>query len=170
MVPQNFKFNDDLALRVLPQIMNETAWFIAKDVCDILGIINTTQAVEKLDEDEKLMYKLYISGQERDTWTINESGLYTLVLSSNKSEAKAFKRWLTHEVLPAIRKAGKYSTDDMNDREQQIQKLVVEIELIEGEIKVKKGEMLEKTTILKAKQSELKILLKSDIRQLKFKI
>jgi anti-repressor protein len=167
MKTRDFKFENGLTLRAVEQVENETSWFIAKDICDILGIEKTHQAVDRLDEDEKLMRKLYLSGQERETWTVNEFGLYTLILTSNKPEAKKFKRWVTHEVLPSIRKAGRYSTDDMNDREESIQKLVKDIEAIEREISSQKALISDKNKILKAKQSELKLLLKADIRQLK---
>ncbi len=84
-------------------------WFIARNICDILDIHDSGQAIERIDEDEKLTRKLYVSGQERNVYLINESGLYTLILRSNKPEAKKFKKWITKEVLPSIRKTGSYS-------------------------------------------------------------
>lgn len=65
-------------------------------------------ATQRIDDDEKLIQKLFVSGQDRNVTTINESGLYSLVLTSNKPEAKAFKKWITSEVLPSIRKNGGY--------------------------------------------------------------
>ena len=103
---QVFNFKNSEVRTVM---VNEEPWFLVKDVCDVLEIINRSQAVERLDSDEKLMYKLYISGQNRDVLLVNESGLYSLVLTSNKLEAKEFKRWVTHEVIPSIRKTGTYS-------------------------------------------------------------
>jgi prophage antirepressor-like protein len=87
-------------------------WWIAKNVCDILGLTNITMALSRIDDDEKLTSKIFISGQRREVWLINEPGLYSLVLTSNKLEAKAFKRWITHEVLPAIRKTGSYAAGE----------------------------------------------------------
>ena len=84
-------------------------WFVAKDVCEI-GLTDTNKAVNNLDEDEKLLRKIFVSGQNRDVITISESGLYTLIMRSNKPEAKAFRKWVTGEVLPAIRKHGLYAT------------------------------------------------------------
>lgn len=81
-------------------------WFVAADVCRVLGLGNSSQAIAKLDDDEKS--GVIISdphGREQVTRFISESGLYALVLSSRKPEAKAFKRWITHEV---IRKTGGY--------------------------------------------------------------
>lgn len=80
-------------------------WFVAADVCAALGVQNVTQAVERLDDDERSMFNIAPSG---DTNIINESGLYSLILGSRKPEAKKFKKWVTSEVLPAIRKTGSY--------------------------------------------------------------
>ena len=86
-------------------------WFVAADVCRALEIDNT--ATRRLDEDEKAALRLTQTSsngteQGRDVTIINEPGLYALVLSSRKPEAKAFKRWITHEVIPSIRKTGGY--------------------------------------------------------------
>lgn len=86
----------------------EPLW-VAKDICNALGLTHMTNALDKLDVDEKLTVKILQSGQNRNMMVVNESGLYTLILRSNKPEAKTFKRWVTHEVLPSIRKAGSYS-------------------------------------------------------------
>lgn len=88
-------------------------WFVAKDVCDCLEIGNPYTSLALLDVDEKTtlhsMETLNDStGLRKDSCIINESGLYSLVLRSRKPEAKAFKRWITHEVLPSIRKTGGY--------------------------------------------------------------
>lgn len=84
-------------------------WFVVKDVCGALGLENTTKAMSRLDRDEFTSSKVTdSSGREQESYLVNEPGLYSLVLSSRKPEAKAFKRWVTHEVLPAIRKTGGY--------------------------------------------------------------
>ncbi|WHY76243.1 BRO family protein [Neobacillus sp. WH10] len=93
---------------------NNAIWFVAKDICEILDHSQVSKAVERLDDDEKLMGTLFLSGQNRETWLVNESGLYSLILTSRKAEAKQFKRWITHEVLPTIRKTGGYiANEDM---------------------------------------------------------
>ena len=84
-------------------------WFIANDVCRALELDNSRQALSRLDEDEKDVTLNDTLGGMQTMAIINESGLYSLVLSSRKPEAKAFKRWITHEVLPAIRRTGSYS-------------------------------------------------------------
>lgn len=89
-------------------------WFVAVDVCRSLGIGNASQAVSRLDEDERdtvISNDTPLISNDTPLNVISESGLYTLVLSSRKKEAKAFKRWITHEVLPAIRKTGRYSSE-----------------------------------------------------------
>lgn len=86
--------------------------FIAADVCKALDIKNFTQAVSRLDTDERAMLNI---GRQGRTNVVNEYGLYNLVLASRKPEAKAFKRWITHEVIPAIRKHGGYLTPDKTE-------------------------------------------------------
>lgn len=89
--------------------LNGEPWFVAVDVCSVLDLSNPTIAVSRLDEDERAKFNL---GRQGDATIVNEPGLYTLVLGSRKPEAKAFKRWITHEVLPNIRKLGVYITDE----------------------------------------------------------
>lgn len=84
---------------------NGTVWWVLVDVCRILDIRNTTDVARRLDEDERSRFNL---GRQGETWIVNESGLYSVLLRSDKPEAKPFKRWVTHEVLPSIRKTGQY--------------------------------------------------------------
>lgn len=91
-------------------LLNQEPWFVAKDVCSILGISNSRQALSKLDDDEKLVSEVLTSGQRRKMNVVNESGLYALIIRSNKPEAKAFRKWVTSEVLPSIRKKGYYQS------------------------------------------------------------
>ncbi|MGG4142981.1 phage antirepressor KilAC domain-containing protein [Paenibacillus algorifonticola] len=86
----------------------EESWFVGKDVCEVLDIKNTSQALSGLDDDEKLLYTLHIGGQQRNVMLVSLSGLYSLVFKSSKPNAKAFRRWVTHEVLPSIDKTGRY--------------------------------------------------------------
>jgi anti-repressor protein len=90
-------------------------WFVAKDVCAILEIENPSQALTRLDDDEKntIILNEGIGNPERSI--VSESGLYSLILGSRKLEAKAFKRWITHEVIPSIRKHGVYAKDELLD-------------------------------------------------------
>lgn len=99
-------FNNAIFGNVRIIMQNNEPWFVAKDVCDCLEHTNTTMALQRLDDDERTKLNL---GRQGETNVINEYGLYSLVLSSRKPEAKEFKRWITHEVLPSIRKYGVYN-------------------------------------------------------------
>lgn len=100
---QQFDFKG-AALRTLTDEAGEP-WFVAKDVCAILEISNPSDALKRLDDDERSRFNL---GRQGETNIVNEAGLYVLVLGSRKPEAHEFKRWVTHEVLPSIRKHGGY--------------------------------------------------------------
>ena len=92
-------------------LIENEPWFVAVDVCRALEIGNSSQAISRLDADEKMITLISNEGNKRgnpNMTVVNEPGLYTLILSSRKPEAKAFKRWITHEVIPAIRKTGAY--------------------------------------------------------------
>ena len=104
---QSFKFNGR-ALRTL--IIKDDPWFVAKDVADILELSNTTVALQSLDADE--LTKFNLGGQHGETNAISEPGLYKLIMRSRKPQAKAFQRWVTHTVLPSIRKHGAYMTPE----------------------------------------------------------
>lgn len=94
---------------------NGEPWFVAKDVCDVLGIA-VRDTSKTLDEDERGVDTIHTLGGDQKMVIVSESGLYRLTLKSRKSAAKAFQRWVTHEVLPAIRKTGMYTTPDTVDR------------------------------------------------------
>lgn len=101
-------FNNEELGQVRTVVKGEDVWFVAKDVCEVLEIKNTTQAMQKLDPEERTMFNI---GRQGETNIINESGLYSLIMTSRKPQAKAFKKWVTSEVLPSIRKHGAYMTD-----------------------------------------------------------
>lgn len=105
-------FENDAFGKVRTLNLNGEPWFVAVDVCSVLDLSNPTIAVSRLDEDERAKFNL---GRQGDATIVNEPGLYTLVLGSRKPEAKAFKRWITHEVIPSIRKHGAYMTDSLLD-------------------------------------------------------
>jgi anti-repressor protein len=91
-------------------VKDEEVWFVAKDVCDVLEVGNVSQALSRLDEDEKNTIILNEGIGNPEKAIVNEPGLYSLILGSRKKEAKQFKRWVTHKVLPSIRKTGSYTT------------------------------------------------------------
>ena len=84
-------------------------WWVLRDVCDVLGLSTPARVAERLDEDEKGVSLIHTLGGEQKVTIINEPGLYSVILRSDKPEAKAFKRWVTHDVLPSIRRTGTYS-------------------------------------------------------------
>ena len=90
-------------------------WWVMKDVCSILNISNYRDALNRLDADERGSVKVDTPGGLQEMSTVNEPGLYTLIIRSNKPDAKKFKRWITHEVLPSIRKTGKYEIDRLSE-------------------------------------------------------
>lgn len=94
-------------------------WFVAKDVCEILGHTNPSMAIGLLDEDERGKKSL---GRQGEAWVINESGLYALIMRSNKPKAKQFRKWVTSEVLPSIRKFGFYvhPSAELTKRQQKM--------------------------------------------------
>ena len=107
MEMQLFSSTEFGALRAIER--DGEPWFVAKDVCDALSIANSRDALARLDDDEKNTVALTDGTPGNPNKTIvNEPGLYILVLSSRKPEARAFKRWITHEVIPAIRRTGGY--------------------------------------------------------------
>ena len=99
-----WKYND-ANIRTI-KVKNEI-WWVLSDICEILQLSNSRVVADRIDEDERRKFDLHRQGA---TWFINESGLYSVILRSDKPQAKQFKRWVTHEVLPSIRQTGSYST------------------------------------------------------------
>lgn len=120
---QRFDFRG-ASLRTLTDEEGEP-WFVAKDVCDILGMSNPSMAVTALDKDEvaQIDPKDYLGSENRSNQAVNivsEPGLYKLIMRSRKPEAKEFQRWVTHEVLPQIRKTGGYIPTSESDSDEDI--------------------------------------------------
>ena len=117
--------NTDWKVRVV--MRDGEPWFVAKDVCECLDLGNPSQAIARLEDDERWLISNEALRANGETAVVSEPGLYSLVLGSRKPEAKAFKRWVTHEVLPSIRKTGGYgirTVDDMiNDPDTAIRLL-----------------------------------------------
>lgn len=117
-------FNSEEFGEIRTVSINDEPWFVASDICRALDIQNVTQAVQKLDDDERSMFNI---GRQGNANCVNEYGLYSLVLASRKPEAKKFKRWITHEVIPSIRKHGGYiaGQDTMTDDQLLAKALLV---------------------------------------------
>ncbi|MEG0349542.1 phage antirepressor [Enterococcus sp.] len=111
---QIFAFEETEEIRTL--LINDEPYFVGKDVADVLGYQNGSRDVNRhVDEEDMVTHQISASGQSRNMTIINESGLYSLILKSKLPNAKKFKRWVTSEVLPTIRKHGMYATQDLLD-------------------------------------------------------
>ncbi|MFR9274424.1 phage antirepressor KilAC domain-containing protein [Finegoldia magna] len=111
---QIFKNNEFGEIRTVTK--NNEPWFIATDVCSALDISNTSQALTRLDDDEKNTIILNEGIGNPNKSIVSEYGLYNLILASRKKEAKKFKRWITHEVIPSIRKHGAYMSSEVIEK------------------------------------------------------
>lgn len=104
-------YNYETGVNLRTKVINNESWFVAQDICNILGLNNITKAMAALDFDEK--HGVTISnavGNNQEVRAVNESGLYHLIFISRKPEAKAFRKWVTSTVLPSIRRTGSYSS------------------------------------------------------------
>ena len=111
---QVFKNDEFGSIRTV--IIENESWFVGKDVAEVLGYTNPSKALsDHVDTEDKLNNEKLLSLGQRGGWLINESGLYSLILSSKLPSAKKFKRWVTSEVLPAIRKTGSYNLPDFSN-------------------------------------------------------
>lgn len=110
----NYGENQNAPIRV--QVINGETWFVAKDVCDNLGINKYRDAFSRLDDDERVSVLVDTLGGPQKVVAVNESGLYSLVFQSRKPGAKKFRKWVTMEVLPSIRKTGSYSVKSIRKR------------------------------------------------------
>lgn len=149
---QKFDFKGS-SLRTLTDEAGEP-WFVAKDVCDILGMSNPSMAVTALDKDEvaQIDPKDYLGSENRSNQAVNivsEPGLYKLIMRSRKPEAKEFQRWVTHEVLPSIRKTGGYIPTSESDSDEDIMARAV---LVAQKTIERKNQQLQ------AKDAQIKVL------------
>ena len=152
---QTFNFNS-ATLRALTD-ENGDPWFVAKDVCDALGYTNASKAIsDHVDPEDKLNNESLSSLGQRGGWLVNESGLYSLTLSSKLPTAKEFKRWVTHEVLPQIRKTGGYvPTTDADDDMTILAKAVL---VAQKTIDVKNQQLKSKDAQIKALEQKAQAL------------
>lgn len=129
---QVFNSEDFGSIRAIK--IEDEPWFVAKDVCDALGLSNHRSSIALLDDDERGVHTVDTLSGEQDMAIITEAGLYSLILRSRKPEAKRFKRWVTHEVLPSIRSHGMYATP------QTIERMLADPDTMITTLKVLKAE------------------------------
>ena len=123
-------------------VIDSEPYFVGKDIAKILGYRDTSDALKRhIDEEDKLTRCFTDSGQNRNMYVINESGLYSLILSSKMPQAKEFKRWVTSEVLPSIRKHGVYATEELLDNPDFLIKALQELKE-ERELNKKKDQII----------------------------
>ena len=118
---KSFVFDNETIRIVLDE--RDEPWFVAKDVCDILDIHNVSDTVNNLDEDERDIATTDTPTGDQGMLLVSESGLYSLIFRSRKTEAKRFRRWVTSEVLPSIRKSGGYFLNLNMEEVKQIMRL-----------------------------------------------
>lgn len=119
----------ETAQRVRSVMIDAEPWWVAADVCTVLEIGNPSQAVSYLDEDERSSTLISSEGgQSRPANIISEPGLYSLILRSRKPQAKAFKRWITHEVIPSLRRTGSYSVQPREMTKLEVLQAAIESE------------------------------------------
>lgn len=151
---QIFNYN---GLQVRTVEKNGEPWFVLKDVCEILGIANPRNVSDRLDDDEKGVRQIDTPGGEQRMTIINESGLYNVILRSDKPEAKPFRKWVTAEVLPSIRKTGGYNSNAKPNKSLEIKEMNAKVRLSNQYLKLSKVETLssEYKNILAAKAAEV---------------
>ena len=135
--------------KVRTLFQNNEILFVASDVCKVLGIKNSRDAVNRLDNDERADVGLTDGSQKRYYNVVTEAGLYNLVLASRKPEAKNFKRWITHDVIPQIRKTGQYAAKGRKPLPDEVQQKRAEAMLLNARTRQSKAWMAisDKTTV-----------------------
>lgn len=155
---QIFQSEEFGSVRVLEK--EDGPWFVGKDVAGILGYTNERKAIrDHVDEEDMLTERIVTSGQAREVYIINESGVYSLILSSKLPSAKAFKRWITTEVLPAIRRTGGYMgrTEGLSDAEIMARALEISQRTISernrriGELEIQNSRLAVSNQVMKPK-------------------
>ncbi|WP_430422341.1 BRO-N domain-containing protein [Methylibium petroleiphilum] len=142
---------------VLRSILKDGApWFIAKDVCDALGLSNRSMAVAGLDEDEKGHSTVDTPGGPQSLITVNESGLYALILRSRKPQAKAFRKWVTGTVLPALRQDGLYiaGQEQPAPEDQSLPDLMAQLAVLQAKVDALKEKQVRAWALSRERREE----------------
>lgn len=158
-----FKYND---LELYIKSENDDVFFNAAHLAKILDYSKTEKAVAILDDDEKLILLSGVSGQNRKTWFCTESGFFHLVLKSTKPEAKAIRKWVTSEVLPAIRSQGHYSSDQIAEKHKLLENTKNQLDKIIDAIEEKRDELKKLESDKKSIETEFWRMFKTNPNQL----
>lgn len=162
----NFKFENELEIRVIPFMDYEASWFVANDLFTALEINDTYQMIERLGDDEKRIEKIKEGNQLKDTCIISESGVYATIFSSVSPKAKDFRMWITSVVIPSIRKIAKYTTAQEKDRQAKMKMRTKNIDKVDNKIEEHKKEMRRLGGVKDKMQKELRQYINEDIDQL----
>ena len=163
---KNFMY-ENLPVRVLTD-ENEQIWFAGIDVCNILGYADSHQKIKTLDEDEYRLDRVRDGqGKQKETLTVNEFGFYALVLGSTTPEAKLFKKWVCHQVLPVLRKAGKFTTDQQREYEVNLHTVVSELNELKASRDSLQKQLKKVRTDIETKTAEMVAIIRQDRQQLK---
>lgn len=153
----NFTFAD-IQIRTI-STAPDVIWFVLKDVCDALGHTNSRMVFKRLDDDEKGVTQIYTLGGVQEMQVVNEPGLYNVILRSDSEKAKPFRRWVTHDVLPAIRKQGYYSLfSDEETLEIITQKIALGLEAPSNLPMMKRPSFADKLNKQTLKQDALEVI------------
>ena len=150
-------FNNDEFGSIRTVTIENEPWFVGKDVAEVLGYQNGSRDINRhVDDEDKLCTKIEYAGQKREVTIINESGLYSLILSSKLPNAKKFKRWVTSEVLPSIRKTGSYGKpmSELEILQCSINQLIEQERKLKA-LEVQQGEQVKRLDII---DSRLEVL------------
>ena len=150
-------FNNDEFGSIRTVTIESEPWFVGKDVAEVLGYQNGSRDINRhVDDEDKLCTKIEYAGQKREVTIINESGLYSLIMSSKLPTAKKFKRWVTSEVLPSIRKTGSYSKpmSELEILQHSINQLVEQERKLKA-LEAQQGEQVKRLDII---DSRLEVL------------
>ena len=150
-------FNNDEFGSIRTVTIENEPWFVGKDVAEVLGYQNGSRDINRhVDDEDKLCTKIEYAGQKREVTIINESGLYSLILSSKLPNAKKFKRWVTSEVLPSLRKTGSYSKpmSELEILQHSINQLVEQERKLKA-LEAQQGEQVKRLDII---DSRLEVL------------
>ena len=150
-------FNNDEFGSIRTVTIENEPWFVGKDVAEVLGYQNGSRDINRhVDDEDKLCTKIEYAGQKREVTIINESGLYSLIMSSKLPTAKKFKRWVTSEVLPSIRKTGSYSKpmSELEILQHSINQLVEQERKLKA-LEAQQGEQVKRLDII---DSRLEVL------------
>lgn len=147
--------NKELELEVRAVEIDGEGWLVGKDIAEVLGYIESNKAISRhVDEDDRMKHPITDNlGRKQESWVVNESGFYSLILRSDMPKAKQFKRWVTSEILPSIRKHGMYATDELLDNPDLLIAAATKLKE-ERKARLEAEKKVENLTLINAQQNQ----------------